>query len=212
MERADALRILEQHKAILTGTHVVYTSGRHGSAYVNKDAVYPHTAAIASLCGAMADAFAGAGVEVVVGPTVGGVILAQWVAHRLSARGPEVLAVYAEKAAAGGFELKRGHDALVRGRKVLVVEDVLTTGGSLAHVIETVRAAGGDVVGAAALCNRGGITAAQVGTPPVLFSLVEVSLDSWDEDECPMCRDGVPVNVSVGKGAEFVRRRGEAGR
>jgi orotate phosphoribosyltransferase len=210
MDRREALEILEQHKAILTGTHVVYTSGRHGSAYVNKDAVYPHTAAIASLCGAMADAFAHAGVEVVVGPTVGGVILAQWVAHRLSARGPEVLAVYAEKAAAGGFELKRGHDAIVRGRKVLVVEDVLTTGGSLAHVIETVRAAGGEVVGAAALCNRGGITAAQVGNPPELFSLVEVSLDSWDESECPMCRDGVPVNVSVGKGADFVRRRGEA--
>ena len=150
----------------------------------------------------MAEAARPLGAEVVCGPAMGGIILAQWTGHHLG-----LPAVYAEKAPEGGMALRRGYDALVRGRRVLVVEDVVNTGGSLADTIHAVRAAGGTVAGAVALCNRGGVTAADLDVP-ALHSLLELSLDSWAADECPLCRRGAPVNTSVGKGREFLARRG----
>lgn len=207
----DTLELLARLGALITGDHLVYTSGRHGSSYVNKDALYPHTAATSEVCARIARRFAGAGVEVVAGPTVGGVIMAQWTAHHLCAlTGREVLAVYAEEEP--GAEVKRrafrrGYDALVAGRRVLVVEDILTTGGSVRLVVEAVRAAGGAVAGVGALCNRGGIAAAQVGAPE-LYALADVPLESYPADECPLCAAGVPVNTRVGKGAAFLAAGG----
>lgn len=206
MDQSEVLRILEQHNAIIKGTHVVYTSGRHGSVYINKDAIYPHTAAVSNLCAAMAKAYSDASVEVVVGPVVGGVVLAQWVAFHLSTPSHEVLAVYAEKGQ--GFELRRGYDALVSGRRILVVEDVLTTGGSVAGVVAAVRKAGGEVIGIAAICNRGQVRLEDVGNPPSLHCLIDINLDSFEASECPLCKAGVPINTTVGKGAEFIARRG----
>lgn len=207
----DVLAILAQVGALITDDHLVYTSGRHGSSYVNKDALYPHTAATSAICKRFAERFAGAGVEVVAGPTVGGVILAQWTAHHLSAlTGREVVAVYAEEEALEDGKrrvFRRGYDALVAGRRVLVVEDILTTGGSVRLVIEAVGAAGGSVVGAGALVNRGGVTAPQIGAPE-LYCLASSPLESYAADECPLCAAGVPVNTRVGKGAAFVAGKG----
>jgi orotate phosphoribosyltransferase len=195
---ARAAAILTESGAVIRDSHIVYTSGRHGSAYVNKDAVYPHTERVRELCDLLAHAGRPLGAEVVCGPAMGGIILAQWTGHALG-----LPAVYAEKAPEGGMVLRRGYDRLVSGRRVLVVEDVVNTGGSLADTIRAVRAAGGTVVGAVALCNRGGVTAMALDVP-ALHALVELSLESWSADECPLCRDGVPVDTTVGKGREFV--------
>lgn len=211
MSDENVLATLARVGALITGDHLVYTSGRHGSSYVNKDALYPHTAATSEVCARIAERFAAAGVEVVAGPTVGGVIMAQWTAHHLSAlTGREVLAVYAEEEVGEGGGrrrlFRRGYDALVAGRRVLVVEDILTTGGSARLVVEAATAAGGAVVGVAALCNRGGVTAEAIGAPQ-LFCLSEVPLESFAPEECPLCVAGVPVNVRVGKGAAFAAGR-----
>src|SRR5262249_35909202 len=155
--------ILGDARAIVTGSHIVYTSGKHGSAYVNKDAVYPDTARIDELCGHLADGATSHRPDVVCGPAMGGIILAQWTGHHLG-----IPAVYAEKAAEGGMVLRRGYDKLVAGRRVLVVEDVLNTGGSVRDAVAAVRAAGGDVVVVAALVNRGGVTAADLGVPALV--------------------------------------------
>jgi len=202
---ADRARaILAEARAMITGSHVVYTSGKHGSAYVNKDAVYPSTARVAELCRFLADAAAPHRPEVVCGPAMGGIILAQWTGHHLG-----LPAVYAEKTA-GGMALRRGYDKLVAGRRVLVVEDILNTGGSIRETIAAVREAGGEVVAAAALVNRGAVTAADVGAPQ-LVALLDVALDAWDADVCPLCRDGVPVNTDVGKGREFLTQHAKRG-
>jgi orotate phosphoribosyltransferase len=210
MTEDDVLALLASVGALITGDHLVYTSGRHGSSYVNKDALYPHTTATAAVCERIARHFAGAGVEVVAGPTIGGVILAQWTAYHLSViEGREVLAVYAEEEAAAEGKrrvLRRGYDALARGRRALVVEDVLTTGGSARQVVEAVRAAGGEVIGVGALCNRGGVTAETVAVPE-LFALTEVPLESYAPEDCPLCAAGVPINTRVGKGAAYVGAR-----
>lgn len=168
---------------------------------MNKDAVYPYTERVAELCGLMAEAVREHEPDVACGPAMGGIILSQWTAHHLGC-----LAVYAEKAPEGGLVLRRGYDAVVRGRRVLVVEDILNTGGSLRETVVAVRAAGGVVVAAAALCNRGGVTAQEAGVP-ALVALVELTLDSWEASACPLCRDRVPINTDVGKGREFLRRQ-----
>jgi orotate phosphoribosyltransferase len=195
MTQREVLELLERHGAVIRNSHLVYTSGRHGSTYINKDAIYPHTGAVSVLCEALASTAVGLGVEVVAAPAVGGVILSQWTAHHL---GRGVLSVYAEKADGVGFALRRGYDRLVRGRRVLVVEDVVTTGGSLGAVIGAVLDAGGDVVAVTALVNRGGVSARDVGSTAGLLSLATVDMESFAAADCPLCKAGVPVNVEVG--------------
>lgn len=111
----------------------------------------------------------------------------------------------------GGFVIKRGYDKLVADKRVLVVEDILTTGGSVKKVIEAVRAIGGEVVGLAALCNRGKVTAEMVANPPRLFALASPELRSWREEECELCAQGIPINTNVGRGKEFLARQHESG-
>ena len=91
--------------------------------------------------------------------------------------------------------------------RILVVDDILTTGGSVRKVVETTRSFGGNVVAVGVLCNRGGIKPEDVGGVPRLFALVNVKLDAWDEMDCPLCASGVPVNTDVGKGREFLARK-----
>lgn len=209
MNEQQVLQVLGKVGAVITDSHIVYTSGKHGTAYVNKDAVYPHTAETSRLCKAIAERFADDNVQVVIAPAIGGVILSQWTAHHLTEmNGHEVLGVYAEKSESGDtFVIKRGYDKLITGKNVLVVEDILTTGGSAKKVIETTRVIGGNVIGLGVLCNRGGITSQDLADVPKLTSLVNIKLDAWDEATCPLCKLNVPVNTNVGKGREFLARK-----
>ncbi|MEK7157999.1 MAG: phosphoribosyltransferase family protein [Patescibacteria group bacterium] len=194
--------------AILTNGHFVYTSGKHGDTYINKDALYPHPNVTSILCRGMAAAFAHDNIEVVVAPAIGAVILSQWVAYHLTElTGREVLAIYAEKEEYGGepaFVIKRGYEQIVPGKRVLVVEDVLTTGGSARKVVIITRGLGGDVIGVGALCNRGGIMVQDIASVPKLNALVNLPLQAWDPHLCPLCGGNVPINTQVGKGREFL--------
>lgn len=194
--------------AIIRDSHFVYTSGRHGPCYVNKDAIYPHTDIVSLFCWLVAGRFRDAGIGVVAAPAIGGVALSQWVAHHLDPMYIGITtAVFAEKGPDGVFRFNRGYDRLVAGRQVLVVEDVLTTGGSLRGVIAAVRACGGILAGACALVNRGGVTAEDVGSDVGLDALVTIEFESFVEEDCPLCRAGVPINTDVGKGREFLARK-----
>ena len=210
MKEEEALQILGKVGAVITKSHIVYTSGRHGRDYINKDAVYPRTAEISRLCRAIAERFVNDNVQVVIAPAVGGCILSNRVAEHLSdLTGREVLGVYADKEG-DGFVIRRGYDKLIADRRVLVVEDVLTTGGSARKVVEVARAARGKVVGLGALCNRGGITSEDVADVPRLEVLVNVKMDSWTEEECEQdgpCSRGEPINTDVGKGREFLEKK-----
>ncbi len=207
MNQEEIMKTLQEINAIITDSHIVYTSGRHGSAYVNKDAVYPHTEITAKLCKVMAENFKDAGVDVVAGPTIGGVILSQWVAYYLSElTGKEVLGVFSEADENKNRFFKRGYDKIIPGKKILIVEDILTTGGSVKKVVEAVKAIDGEVVGVAAFCNRGGISAEDLGVGD-LKSLISVDLQSWDEKECPLCQKGVAINTNVGKGREYLSKK-----
>lgn len=208
MNENEMLEMLKRLEAIITESHIVYTSGRHGSAYVNKDAIYLHTQETSKLCEQMASFYSNYEIDVIAGPTVGGVILSQWVAYYLSSkRGKEVLSVFAEEDENKNRIFKRGYDKLIANKKVLIVEDILTTGGSVKKMVEAVRALGGEVVGCVAICNRGDVGSADIGGAPIR-SLTSVKLDSWEEADCPLCKEGRPINTNVGKGRDYLKKKG----
>lgn len=210
MTEPDVLDLLERVGAFRKG-HFVFTSGRHGDTYINKDAIYPYTRETSTLCRAMAEHFKDSNVDIVVGPAVGAAILSQWAAYHLSEmNGRDVLSVYADKDGMGGFILKRGYDKLSAKKRVLIVEDLMTTGGSVKKVIDIVRNNGSEVVGVCVVCNRGGVTVDMIGNPPKLVSLVNVQLDSWESSECELCQNKIPVNLDIGHGREFVASRKNA--
>lgn len=207
MNQLEIISLLTNVGALVTKSHLVYTSGKHGSAYINKDALYPHTALISELCSLFAKHFAQDHVDVVIAPALGGIILSQWTAHHLSLLSHrEILGLYAEKIeGTKDFVIKRGYDKLLPKKNVLVLEDILTTGGSVKKVIELVRTLEGNVVGLGVLCNRGGITKEEIGHVPKLQSLVSISLEAWEPNYCPLCAQGVAINTNVGKGRDFLK-------
>jgi orotate phosphoribosyltransferase len=205
MTEDKVLAVLQEVGAFRSG-HFVFVSGMHADTYVNKNAMYPYTREMSKLCRIIAEMFKGKNIEAVIGPATGGIILSQWVAYHLSEmEGREVYSVYADKDG-GGFVIKRGYDEVIKGKNVLVVEDLVTTGGSLKKVVEAARSVGANVVGAVAICNRGGVTKEAVGNPPEFVSLLNVDLEQWPEADCELCKSGIPVNTDVGHGKDFLAR------
>lgn len=203
MQQGEVLTILKEAGGLLTDDHFIYSSGKHGSTYINKDAVYAYTDKISKLCRALAERFVADGVETVCGPTLGGIVLSQWTARHLSdLAGKEVLSVFAEKTnREKDFALTRGYRRFVAGKRVLVVEDVITTGASVRKVIEVVKDAGGEVAGVGVMgySGRVGVTAEDLGAPK-LETLLTLDLEAWDAKDCPLCARGVPINTTLGKG------------
>lgn len=206
-EEAIAQQILAEKNAVLTG-HFVYTAGDHGSAYVNKDAVYTSPAKTEQLCTFIAKHFQYQCIDVVIGPEKGGIILSQYVAKHLSLlTGADIPAIYAEKSDTG-FVVKRGYDAYIKDKNILVVEDILNTGTSVKNVIALVESHGGNVVGVGALCNRGNVTSEELNVQD-LYSTINITLEKYPADTCPLCANKVPINTEVGKGKEFLARQAE---
>ncbi len=211
----DVVAILKKIGAVLTDDHFVYTSGKHGSVYINKDALYPHTAET-SLVGRMfAEKFKDVDIDVVAAPAVGGTILSQWTAYHLSQlKGKEVMSAYTEKdkgttASAAESEqiFRRGYDKIVKGKKVLVIEDLTTTGISVKKAVDAVRAIGGNVVAVCVMVNRDpkNVNRETVGAP--FSSLGVLQASAVDAADCELCKKGVPINTTVGHGKKFLQEK-----
>ena len=202
----EVIDILTKVGAILPNDHFVGTSGRNFDTYINKDMLYPHTAETSRICELFAERHKDLPIEAVAAPALGGIILSQWTAHHLSkVKGREVLGIYAEKIS-DGLALTRGYDRFVKGKKVLVVEDLTTTGGSLQKVIEAVKGAGGNVLAACVMVNKSPstVTAETIGVP--FSALAELVVETYVAAECPMCKSGVPINTTIGHGKKFLEQ------
>lgn len=205
----DIIQILKSVGAIITDSHFVFTSGKHGSIYVNKDALYPRTDKTSRVGKMFAERHKDLDIDVVVGPALGGIILSTWTAYHLSQiKGKEILGVYTEKDENKNQIFTRGYDKLVSGKNVLVVEDITNTGGSIKKVINSVKEIGGNVVASSVMVNRDpeNVTSESVGAPFSALGILQAS--AYEERECPLCEDNVPINTEVGHGRKYLTTRG----
>ncbi|MEK7517857.1 MAG: phosphoribosyltransferase, partial [Patescibacteria group bacterium] len=112
----DVIKILKSINAIVTNSHFVYTSGRHGSVYVRKDLLYPHTKIASDVCRLIAQKFKNEKIDMVVAPALGGIVLSQWTAYHLSKiKRKEVLGLFTEKDEKANQIFKRGYDQFIKG-------------------------------------------------------------------------------------------------
>lgn len=204
------INILKETNAIVTDSHFVYTSGRHGSVYVRKDALYPHAEMTSKVAKLFAEKFKNKRIDVVVAPAIGGIILSQWTAYHLSKlKKKEVLGIFTEKDEQSNQIFKRGYDLLIKGKNVLVLEDLTTTGGSVKKVVDSVKAAGGKVIAVCVMINRDpkSVTSKTIGVP--LSSLGVFNAESFDPKGCPLCKKDIPIDTIVGHGKKYLQEKGK---
>ena len=179
--------LLEDRGAILRG-HFQYASGRHGDTYIEKFRILQWPDVTEQMCKMIAERFRGVP-NLCAGPTTGGVILSYETARQLG-----LASIIAERKEEGSDEreFKRGFQ-IGPGDKVLVVDDVMTTGGSIRHVIDAVRARGAEVVGVAALVDRT-LGKTDFGVP--FFACITVDIESFEPADCEQCKSGVELKIT----------------
>jgi orotate phosphoribosyltransferase len=181
MNRESVLDLFRASGALLEG-HFRLTSGLHSNGYLQCALVLQHPAHAEKLGAALAEKVRGLNIGLVVSPALGGLIIGHEVARGLGVR-----AIFAERQE-GVLTLRRGF-TIAPGERVLVVEDVLTTGGSTRETIDVVTNAGGQVVGAASIINRGGTI--DLGVP--YSALADVTFPTWPADQIPEWLAAIPL-------------------
>jgi orotate phosphoribosyltransferase len=182
MTEAEVLTIFRQSGALLEG-HFRLSSGLHSPGYLQCALVLQHPREAETLGTALGSIVRSLGAQTVLSPALGGIVIGQEVGRALGVR-----AIFAERQE-GALTLRRGF-TLAASDRVLVVEDVLTTGGSTRETMQVASAAGGRVIGAASIVDRSG-GAATLTVP--FHSLVSVTLPTFEPDKCPQCAQGLPV-------------------
>ena len=167
--------------------HFQFASGRHGDTYIEKFRILQWPDVTNDMCKLIADHFRGVP-NLVAGPTTGGILLAHDTARHLGL--PSFIAE--NKEGGNGREFRRGFE-IGPGHRVLVVDDVLTTGGSVRDVIAAVRERGAEVVGVGVLVDR---TNGQVEFGVPFFACISLEVVSWAPEECPLCKEGVELKIT----------------
>ncbi len=180
----DLEKLLESTGALLSG-HFRLSSGLHSNAYVQCARLLENPRAAIEVGEALASKVRELEVDRVVAPALGGVVIGFTVAKAL-----ETPMVFAERKE-GEMTLRRGFE-IRNGTRVVIVEDVVTTGKSTRETQAVVQGLGGDVVGFASILNRSGKS--NPFDKPYVF-LMPMALETWDETECPLCQDGVPLDA-----------------
>ena len=182
MTERETLELYEQTGALMRG-HFRLTSGLHSDVYLQSALVLQYPAHAEALGRELAARLAGAGARTVLAPAIGGILVAHEVARALGVR-----ALFAEREN-GAMTLRRGF-ALSPGERCLVVEDVITTGGSTREVVECVEQAGGVVVGVGSLIDRSG-GGARFAVKRAALATVQAR--AWQPEACPLCTTGSPA-------------------
>jgi orotate phosphoribosyltransferase len=206
----DPMDELDRAGAVLVDRHFVYASRKHGPNYINMDPLYPRVQLMMELVSRLAEPFLTEGFDTIASPATGGTALAAYTGARLFMSlmhqdlygMDKVSVVWADKEGDDFHFTRGGFVDHLRGKRVLIVEDLLTTGGSVEKVCREVEKHGGTIVGVSAICNRGGVTAEQLGVPR-LRSLAAVNFESFQREDCERCAAGVPIVEDIGHGADF---------
>lgn len=183
MRPSEVLALFQGTGALLEG-HFLLTSGLHSRQYLQCAAVLQHPTLAFRLCGALARGFEADEISVVAGPAIGGILMAYELARALGAR-----AVYAERVD-GRLTLRRSFHLNAEDR-VLVAEDVVTTGGSSQELIDVLRQTGATVVGIGSLVDRSGGAAE---FPVKFHTLLSLALKTFSAVDCPLCKEQIPIS------------------
>ena len=191
MTEKEVYDLLVETGAIMDG-HFKLTSGKHSPHYVEKFNVLQQPKYTEKLCQAMAEHFKDANIETVVGPVTGGIILAHETGKALGTR-----AIFTERVE-GKMTFRRGF-TLHEGERVLIVEDIVTTGGSVKEVIDVVKEFGGVPVAVSMLVDRSG-GKVNFGDVPS-FALLHMDVETYEPEDCPLCKKNIPLTKrgSTGK-------------
>ena len=174
-------QIFREAGALLEG-HFILTSGRHSARYLEKFRVFAKPRLTERLCAGIVERVRGREIDSIAGPTTGGILLAHEIARQLGVR-----ALYAERE--DGLRAFRRGQSVAPGERILVVDDILSTGGSVRETIRAIRAAGAEALAAAVLVDRSGGLALDVP----LEALWTTAIESFAPEACPLCLDGVPT-------------------
>ncbi len=217
---ADQLmQVLEEVGAVITDSHLVFNSGRHGTAFVNWVDVLNDAKAARATSRALAEMLVDLDFEVIAGPTHTGDKLAFSLADALLDLGREVVPVYVQeitekrtvtidgkqkvvRIVLEGRTFPRGQARKIKGRQVLVIDDVLTTGGTIRETLAAVREASGIPIAVAVACNRSEFSEEFDGL--FLLELLNVPMVQWEEEDCQACIAKVPMNTKVGHGKDWL--------
>lgn len=203
-----ALDLLKKTGAILPNDHFVGTSGLHFDTYINKDALYPHTKETSEMGMLFAEKNKDLDIDVVAAPAIGGIILSTWTAYHLSKlKNKEILGIYTEKDANKDQVFTRGYDKYVKDKNILIVEDLTTTGGSVKKVVNTVENAGGKILQVCVMVNKDPerVSSEMMGAP--FSSLAELRVTTYTAQDCPLCKQNIPINILVGHGKKFLESK-----
>lgn len=179
LTKEQVLTILKEREAVLEG-HFLLTSGRHSDRYVQCAKLFQYADTSEIICKELADKFAGEKIDVVVGPALGGVIMAYEMGRQLGVRN-----IFAEREN-GNMTLRRGFK-VEKGERVLVCEDVVTTGGSVKEVIALLSDMGAEIVGVGSVVDRSN-GKVDFGVP--FHAVLSMEVTSYEADNCPLCREG----------------------
>ena len=179
LTKEQVLAILKEREAVLEG-HFLLTSGRHSDRYVQCAKLFQYADTSEIICKELADKFAGEKIDVVVGPALGGVIMAYEMGRQLGVRN-----ILAERENVN-MTLRRGFKG-EKGERVLVCEDVVTTGGSVKEVIALLSDMGAEIVGVGSVVDRSN-GKVDFGVP--FHAVLSMEVTSYEADNCPLCREG----------------------
>ena len=200
--------ILGQVGALLTDDHFVYSSGKHGDIYINKNDLFAYTHAIEQAGKLLAEKYQDLNIDTVAGPVMCGILPAHWTAYHLSRlQNKEVFGVFAERDTNNTFAFKRGYDRFITGKNVLLIDDISTSGATLKKTITTIQSNGGKIVAAAVIVDRNpqGVDSETLGVP--FGALVSMEIPMYEEADCPLCKKNIPINTTVGHGQKYLERK-----
>ncbi len=182
LSQERVLEILKEAGVLLEG-HFLLTSGRHSNKYLQCAKIFQDTKYSEELCKDLAEKFKNDGVELVIGPAIGAIQMSYEVSRWLGVKN-----IFAEREN-GEMTLRRNFK-IEKGQKVLVVEDVVTTGGSVKEVLKIVEEHGGEVVGVGVVVDR---TGGKIDFGTRIESVISMEVQSYEADNCPLCKQGLPL-------------------
>ena len=192
MESSKLLTLLKETGAILEG-HFLLTSGRHSDVYIEKFRILENPRALDDVCRGMAKVVENKNVDLVLGAAIGGILISGGVGRHLG-----VKHIFCERVN-GKMELRRGF-CITKGQRIVIVEDIITTGGSLIELIELAERQDAEIMHVVNLVDRssGGV---DFGVPST--ALLTIPSESWEPENCVLCKQGMAITQRGRSGKEM---------